>query len=69
MIFIPRCSCVQTTIWMNHMDDIKNHSENARQELYENASCFLEQILEATVPETATVRQLIHYLTNSPSSN
>ena len=41
--------------------------EKARWKLYQEAACYLEQILEAAPYKTAAVRPLTTYLTNHPS--
>ena len=46
MDLIP--SCVNTTVWMHHMDTNKMHREKARGELHKKAMSYLEQILETT---------------------
>ena len=47
MRFLPRCSCVHTTIWMNYMDANKTHREKAL--------CCFEKVLETPPHKTAAV--------------
>ena len=44
------------------MDADKTHIEKARWELHKNAMSYIEQILEATLHETAAVRPLTSHL-------
>ena len=37
--------CVNTTVWMHHMDADKTHREKARWKLHKNATSGFEQIL------------------------
>ena len=41
-------SCVNSTIWMHHMEADKAYGEKARRELHKNAMSYIEQILEGT---------------------
>ena len=54
MGFLPSCGCVNTTVWMHHMDPHKAHEEKARRKLH-NAICCFQQFLEITPNETAAV--------------
>ena len=53
MGFFRSCGCVNTTVWMHHIDAYKTRGEKARQEPHENALCCFEQILEVTSHKTA----------------
>ena len=55
MGFLPSSGCITSTLWMHHMDADKTHREKTRWELQENATSYIEQILEATSHETRTV--------------
>ena len=55
MGFLPNNGCVNTTVWMHHLDTDKTHKEKARQELHKNAMTYIEQILEAILPKTTAV--------------
>ena len=57
---------VNTTVWMHHIDANKTHGEKARWEIYKNAVCYFEQILEAT-PQKTTVQILTSHLANQLS--
>ena len=61
MGFFPSSACVNTTLWMHHMDVDKN-KENTRWELHKNAMCYTEQNLEATPYEITAVKQLTSHL-------
>ena len=52
----PSSSCVISTIWMHPKDADKVNREKPRQELNKNATCYSEQILEATSHETTAVK-------------
>ena len=62
--FFPSCGCVNTTVWMHHMDANKMHREKSRWELLSNARNYLEQILEGTSHKTTAVRPLTFHLKN-----
>ena len=62
MQFPTRSSCVNSTIWMHHMDANKAYTEKARQELHKNVVSYIEQILEETSHKTATVWLPTSYL-------
>ena len=47
---------------MHHMNTDKAYREKARQKLHKNVTSYIEQILEATSHETATVRPLTSHL-------
>ena len=65
--FIPSCGCINTTVWMHHIDTNKTHWEKVKWELHKNTTSYLEQILGATYHETAAVRPLASHLKNHPS--
>ena len=67
MGFLPSCGCVNTTVWIYHMDVNKMHKEKARWELNKNATFCFEQVLEATPHKTATIQSLPSHLKNHPS--
>ena len=67
MRFLPSCGCINTTVWMYHMDIIKTHGHKTRWELYKNAICCFEQILETTLHKIATGWPLTSHLKNHPS--
>ena len=43
MEFLSNSGCVNTTVWMHHMDADKMYWEKARQELHKNATRYIEQ--------------------------
>ena len=63
MRFLSSCYCINTTVWMHHMDANKTHREKKiRWELHKNVRSYLEQILEATPYETTAVWPLTYHL-------
>ena len=58
---------INTTVWMHHLDGNKIFAKKATWELYKNAMCYFEQILEATPHKTAAVWPLTSRLKNHPS--
>ena len=66
--FFPSHSCLNTFVWMHYIDANKMHWEKAWWELYKNATCCFEQILEARLHKTAAVRLLTSHLKNHPSN-
>ena len=64
---LPSCGYVKTTVWMYHMDVNKMHRQNARCELFKNATRYFEKNLEATHHEITAVWPLTFHLKNHPS--
>ena len=60
--FLPSSVCINTTVWMHHMDADKTYREKGRQELQKNATSYIEQILEVTFHETTAVWPFTAYL-------
>ena len=56
MQFLTGSGCVNSIVWMHHVDADKTYGEKARLELHNNATCYTEQILEATSLEKTDVR-------------
>ena len=56
------CGCVDSTVWMHHMDADKAYWEQARRELHEKATSNTKQIQEETSNEKAVVRPPTSYL-------
>ena len=52
------CNHVNTTVWWHNLDSNKTNREKAKWELYQDAACCFEQILEAASHITATVLPL-----------
>ena len=44
----PNCDCVNTNAWMQHIDANQTYGGKAWWELRENATSYIEQILEVT---------------------
>ena len=56
---------VSATVWIHKLDSNQPHDENL-DENTENAACCLEQILEATLQISWSLRQFSTHLTNQP---
>ena len=41
---LSRCGCVNTTVWMHHLNANDTPGEKARQELHQNATCYFGNI-------------------------
>ena len=67
MGFLSSCGCVNTTVWMHHLEANKTHREKARWELHKNAACSFEQIQETWTHKTVAVGPLTFHLSNNPS--
>ena len=65
--FLPSYGWVNTVEWMHHMDANEMNGEKARGGLPKNATCCLEQTLEAALHKTVAVQPLTCHLTNHPS--
>ena len=63
----PSCDCVNSTVWMHHMDADKGYREKARRELHKNVTSHIDQILEAIYHETEAVRPPTSYFCSHPS--
>ena len=59
--FLSR-GCVNSTLWMRHIDADWAYKVKTRQELHKNATNFIEQNLEATSPKAAAVKILTSHL-------
>ena len=53
MVFLPSSGCISTVD--------KTYREKARQEQHMNATSYIEQILEATSPESIAVRPYTYF--------
>ena len=62
--FLPNCSCVNTIVWMHHLDSNKTHWEKPTCKVHSNATSCFEQILEVKLYKTVIVRPLTSHLTN-----
>ena len=67
MQFLPSSDRVDTAIWMHYLDANKTAGEKARQQLHKNAASNLEQVLEATLIKTPTIRPPTSHHENYPS--
>ena len=54
--FLSSCVCVGTCVWMNHLDYNKKLGEKAEFQRHKKAMCSFEQIPEAVLHKTTTVR-------------
>ena len=50
MDLLPSCGCVNSVVWIHHLDVNETPGEKARWKLHNNATCCLEEILEASPP-------------------
>ena len=66
MQFLPNSVCVNSTVWMHHMDADLAYRGKARLELHKNAKSYIEQVLEATSHKTTAVQPPISHLENYP---
>ena len=64
---LPGCSHISTTVPLHHLDSNEASGEKAWWELYKNAACYFEQILEAAPHKTAFVLSLTADHSNHPS--
>ena len=62
MVFLSSSGCVNTTVWMPHMDADKTYRKKTRRKLRKNATSYIEQILEATFHETTAAQLLTFHL-------
>ena len=62
--FLQNCNCVSSTVWLHHLNSNKRLEEKARLELYKDATCYFEQILEAACYKTTSVWPITFHLTN-----
>ena len=60
-------SCINSTIWIYHIDADEANREEAGRELHQNATSYTEQIHEAKSHETPAVRLPTSYLKNHSS--
>ena len=67
MQFLPGSGCVDSAVWMHHLDANKTAGEEARQQLHKNASSNTEQVLAATPYKAPTIRPPASYHENYPS--
>ena len=58
MQFLPGSGCVDTAIWMNHMDTNEAAREETRRKLHKNVESSIKQVLATTPHETPTIRTL-----------
>ena len=56
MQFLPSSGRVDTAIWMHYLDANKTAGEKARRQLHKNAASNIEEVLEATLHKTPTIR-------------
>ena len=54
--FLPSSVCVDTAIWMHHLDANKTAGEEARRQLHKNVASNIKQVLAATPHKTPTIR-------------
>ena len=67
MQFLPGSGCVDTAVWMHHLDANKTAGEEARRQLHKNVSSNIEQVLVATPNKAPTRRPPASHHENYPS--
>ena len=65
--FLPGSGCVDTTIWMHHMDANEATGEETRRKLHKNVESSIKQVLATTPHETSTIRTLAPHHENYTS--
>ena len=66
--FLPGSGCVDTAIWMHHMDAYEAAGEEAGRKLHKNVESSIKQVLATTPHETPTIRTLAPHHENYTSS-
>ena len=66
--FLPANGCVDTAIWMHHMDAYEAAGEEAGRKLYKNVESSIKQVLATTPHETPIIRTLAPHHKNYTSS-
>ena len=56
MQFLPSSGCVDTAIWMHHLDANNMAREEARRQLHKNVASNIKQDLAATPHKAPTIR-------------
>ena len=67
MQFLPGSGCVDTAVWMHHLDANKTAGEEARRQLHKNVASNIKQVLAATPYKAPTIRPPTTHLENYPS--
>ena len=67
-IFLPGSGCVDTAIWMHHLDAYEAAGEEAGRKLHKNVESSIKQVLATTPHETPTIRTLAPHHKNYTSS-
>ena len=65
--FLPGSGCVDTAIWMHHMDAYEAAGEEAGRKLHKNVESSIKQVLATTPHETPTIRTLAPHHENYTS--
>ena len=66
--YLPDSGCVDTAIWMHHMDAYEVAGEEAGRKLHKNVESSIKQVLATTPHETPTIRTLASHHKNYTSS-
>ena len=67
MQFLPGSGCVDTAVWMNHLDANKTARKEARRQLHKDAMSNIKQVLAATPHKAPTIRPPASHHENYPS--
>ena len=65
--FLPDSGRVDTAVWMHYLDAKKTAGEEAKRELYKNATSNIEQVLAATPHKAPTIQPPASHHENYPS--
>ena len=55
MGILPNCSCVNTTVWLHHLNFNKTFREKVNWKLHRDTGCYFEQTLPAAPHKTTLV--------------
>ena len=64
---VKKNGCVDTAIWMHHMDANEAAGEETRRKLHKNVESSIKQVLATTPHETPTIRTLAPHHENYTS--
>ena len=64
MGILPSCSCVSTTVWLNHLAIKEMFGDKSKLKLLKDAACSVEQILEGAHYKRAIGQPLTFHRAN-----
>ena len=65
--FLSSSGCVNTAVWMHHLDANKTAREEDKRQLHKNAASNIEQVLAATHRKAPTIQLPASHHKNYPS--